>query len=106
MMQIVPLQALPNQIVNIALNDQSCAIKVYQKFYGLFIDLYVDEQLVIGGVICEDRNRIVRSKYLGFDGDLAFFDTVGNADPSYETLGAQFLLAYFTEDDIQLLRPD
>lgn len=101
-MQIVPLQPLPSQIVNIILGGQSCTLKVYQKFYGLFIDVSVNESLIIGGVVCEDRNRIVRSQYLGFEGDLVFFDTVGTHDPEYTDLGSQFILAYLDQNDLVL----
>lgn len=102
-MQIVPLQSLPNQIVNIILNGQACVLQVYQKFYGLYMDVTVDETLIIGGVVCEDRNRIVRSDYLGFVGDFAFFDVVGNHDPDYTALGSQFVLAYLEPSDLTTL---
>lgn len=96
MPQIIPLQATPNQTVQVVLGDQACTINVYQKLYGLFIDLYVDNELIIGGVIGFDRNWIVRSKYLGFDGDLSFIDTQGHDDHDYSDLGAEFFLFYFS----------
>ena len=102
-MQLVPLQPLPSQLISIILNDQACVLKVYQKFFGLFIDMYVSEELIIGGVICRDRNRIVRSDYLGFVGDFAFFDMLGNHDPEFSSLGNQFLLAYLNPDDLTAL---
>jgi hypothetical protein len=99
-MQIVPLQSLPNQIVDIILGDQQCVLKVYQKFFGLYIDVTVSGELIIGGVIGRDRNRVVRSEYLGFIGDLVFFDLLGGSDPDYASLGTQFLLAYLDEEDL------
>lgn len=99
-MQIVPLNALPSQTENITLNGQICQINVYQKFYGIFVDLYVDNLLIIGGVIGQNLNRIVRYTYLGFSGDLCFYDTQGNDDPYYIGLGDRWQLIYLTPDDL------
>ena len=95
-MLIIPLNAVPSQTLTTNLAGQISQINVYQKFFGLFVDLYVNNVLVIGGVVAEDRNRIVRSIYLGFDGDLAFADTQGTDDPDYTGLGARFQFAYLT----------
>ena len=73
---------------------------VYQKLYGLFIDLYVGGVLIIGGVLCENLNRIVRSLYLGFVGDLTFIDNEGTSDPTYDGLGARYSLAYLEAADL------
>lgn len=100
MPSVIPLQPVPSQTLNVLLNNQDCTINVYQKFYGLFIDLYSGDELVIAGVIGWDRNWIVRSKYLGFDGDLSFIDTQGNQDHDYTSLGSEFLLFYFTPDEV------
>lgn len=93
-MQIVPLTPVPNQTFDIQLANQSCRLSVYQKSTGLFIDVFRDGGLVIGGVFCENKNRIVRSLYLGFSGDLMFADTQGNDNPVYSGLGARFVLIY------------
>ncbi len=107
-MLVVPLQPLASQIVNTSLSGQACTINVYQLSTGLYTDLYVNNFLIIGGVICEDRNVIVRNSYLGFIGDLAFFDTQGSiiggiqsySDPSYTGLGTRFLLVYLLPSDL------
>lgn len=99
-MLIVPLQATASQSVAIVLANQNCQIDVYQKSTGLFLNLTVGGQLVIAGVLCEDRNRIVRSAYLGFLGDLAFVDGEGRVDPEYTGLGTRFSLAYLTEAEV------
>lgn len=100
MMLIVPLRALPNQTLQVQLAGQPCTINVYQQAYGLFTDLYVAGGLIIGGVICRNLNRIVRSAYLGFTGDLVFGDTQGTSDPLYTGLGSRWQLAYLAEGDV------
>lgn len=100
MPQTVPLNQTPNQELTIGLNNQVCQIAVYQKSGGLFLDLYVNDGLIIAGVLCQNLNRIVRSLYLGFSGDLAFFDTQGTDDPDYTGLGSRFLLEYVPPSEL------
>lgn len=99
-MVIVPLQPLPNQTVTVQLNGQSCQIDVYTTSWGLFVDLLVDNAAVLTGVVAENLNRIVRSAYFGFDGDLFFFDTQGASDPTYDGLGSRYQLYYATASEL------
>lgn len=100
MPQIVPLDAVASQEVTIPLGNQVCQLKVYEKFYGLFMDVSVNDTLIIGGVICENKNRIVREAYRGFVGDFCFIDTQGDEDPSYDGIGTRFFLSYLSEADL------
>lgn len=116
--QIVPLQAVAAQVLTITLNQQACAINVYvkelqvpdsppgsiptdppifTKMAPMFLDLYVNDALVVGGVLCLDRTLIVRNPYFGFVGDLAFVDTTGGDDPAVDGLGNRFLLTYWPQ---------
>lgn len=99
-MRIVPLQPLPAQVVYTMLNDQLTRLRVYQKPTGIYIDVSLNDALVIGGVICQNKNRIIRSKYLGYIGDLAFFDTQGDTDPEFSGIGTRYFLGYFDEGEI------
>ena len=99
-MQIVPLQPLPNQTLQAQLGGQACSLNVYQYAYGLFVDVYVNNALIVAGVIAENLNRIVRSTYLGFVGDFVFVDTQDAADPVYTGLGGRFQLVYLEEADL------
>lgn len=102
-MNIVPLQAVPNQALTVQLGGQICQLNVYQKGLNLYMDVLVNNVLIIGGVICENLNRIVRSLYLGFQGDFVFADTQGSTDPIYTGLGgaeARYVLAYLSPSDL------
>lgn len=94
---VVPTQPVANQTLQVQLSGQACVINLYQTAYALFMDLYVGNSLVVCGVICENLNRIVRSAYLGFDGDFAFVDTQGLSDPIYYGLGSRWQLVYFDD---------
>lgn len=106
--QVIPLTEAPAQTLNANLGGQSCTIRVYTKSVNvpyqppgtiptdppayqnvgpLFLDLSVvpflggDLAPVVRGVICHHACRIVRDEYLGFTGDLAFYDLQGTDDP-------------------------
>lgn len=99
-MQIIPVTDTPNQTLNVMLNGQACFIRLYQtNGYGMYCDLYVDNVLIIGGVICQNLNRIVRDTYLGFIGDLSWNDTQGTSDPSYPGLGTRYQFMYLQPGD-------
>lgn len=106
-MLIVPLQPVPSQKIITTLASQTVNLNVYQRRYGLFIDVYVANVLEIGGVICQNLNRIIRDRYLNaeanFAGDFAFFDTQGSDDPVFTGLGARFQLAWLSPDDLEAL---
>ena len=97
--QVVPLIATPSQTLSISLGGQPCQLKVYAKAFGLYVDVAVNDAPIINGVVGRNLTRIVRDGYLGFAGDLYFVDTTGQDDPTYQGLGARFLLIY--DDDLQ-----
>jgi hypothetical protein len=99
-MQIIPIAATPSQKLTILLGGQNCQIKVYQKTTGVYLDLAVNDSPIVSGVVCRDRVAIVRDTYLGFTGDLSFFDTQGTSDPSYTGFGARFQLVYLEASDL------
>lgn len=100
MAEIIPLQSTPNQTLAVPLAGQSCDLNIYQKAPGLFIDVFLNGETVILGVICQNANRIIRDLYLGFAGDFAFFDTQGSDDPVYTGLGGRFQLVYIEASEL------
>lgn len=107
-MEIVPTQAVPAQTFTALLNNQQVDITLRQLGVFLFMDLQSNGQEVVGYVICENLNLIVRDSYLGFQGDFVFLDNFGNAgrppqDPEYTGLGARFSLVYLSPDDLASL---
>ena len=104
-MQIVPLTATPAQTVAVSLAGQACQLNVYQKRTGLYFDIFLAGDLVLAGVLCLQANLLVRSLYLGFLGDLAFFDVSGaDEDPVYSGLGSQWVLVYLSPSEVSNLQ--
>jgi hypothetical protein len=93
---IIPLSPAPAQTVTTTIGDQRIRLNVRTRAFGLFVDIYVNDVLVLGGILARNLNRLVRSAYLGFIGDLFFFDTQGTSDPSFDGLGGRFVLIYTT----------
>lgn len=112
--QVIAIQPVTSQQLNVTLGGQACTIKLYYKstyipyaaeivtipplyipIQGCFLDLYLNDSLLIGGVLVMDRNLIVRNSYLGFVGDLAMMDTLGSSDPTIDGLGTRYLLVYW-----------
>lgn len=100
-MQIIPISDVPSQSLSVALANQLCQIDIITKRTGLFCNLSINGQIIIAGVLCENLNRIVRSLYLGFIGDLLFMDTQGSNDPSSPGLGSRYLLCYLDVSDLK-----
>lgn len=100
-MQIIPVADTPNQEVSVTLAGQACTIRLYSTVdYGMYCDLYVNSTLIIGGVACQNLNRIVRDLYLGFIGDLCWQDAMGTSDPSYPGLGTRYQFCYLSTTDL------
>lgn len=99
-MQVIPTQPIPNQALQVQLGGQAVTLNIYQLAYGLFMDVEVNGTLIIGGVICQNLNRIVRSLYLGFAGDFVWLDIQGSDDPIYTGLDSRFVLVYLEVADL------
>lgn len=93
----IPLAATPAQVLRVQLGDQSVALTIRQRRTGLFVDVSIGDAPVVQGVLALDRTYIVRDAYRGFAGDLAFVDTQGLDDPSYDGLGSRWLLLWDSE---------
>lgn len=105
-MLVIPTKPTPNQTLGIVLAGQPCTINVYQTgqfdYEGMYVDLYVNNVLLLAGAIGLIGVRIVRSAYLGFIGDLAFFDTNTQnptVSPDYTGLGGRYFLGYLETTD-------
>jgi hypothetical protein len=114
-MLLVPIQDTPTQQVRVTVGAQPCLLNLYQldnstvaandttevlPLQVLYMDVYVGTTLIIGGVACQNLNRIVRDLYLGFIGDFVFNDTQGSSDPVSPGLGSRYQLIYLDVADL------
>ena len=100
-MLVVPTQAVPNQTLTVILAGQQVQVTLLQKSTGLYMDLQSNGEEVVGLVVCQNLNRIVRDLYFGFIGDFVFLDNTGaGADPDFTGLGSRFSLIYLEAADL------
>lgn len=100
-MLVVPVQALPAQQLSVILAGQTVDITLRQLVTGLFIDLAANGVEIVGLVLCQNQNRIVRDLYLGFAGDLFFYDNSGaGMDPEFTGLGTRYTLMYLEPSEL------
>ena len=103
-MQVIPLQAIPNQSLFATLGASSIQtqLNIYQKLTGLFMDiLLLPATPVVYGALARNMTFACLNSYLGFTGDLAWIDISGAGDnPIYEGLGTQVALLYFEPGEI------
>lgn len=109
-MLIVPVRAVASQVLTVQLSNQSTRLAIYSKPIptggaSLYMDVSVNDALIIGGVLCLQNVAIVRTAYLGFVGDFAFYDTqpdplAGPQDPDYTGIGARWPLYYFEPGEL------
>ncbi|STD93345.1 Uncharacterised protein [Escherichia coli] len=76
MLEIV-LSPVKAQQFTVTLGAQVCTIRLNQRTTGMYIDIIVNGEPCLYGVLCLNNNRIVRYGYLPFQGDLFFTDTEG-----------------------------
>ena len=98
----VPTTDVASQTLFITLNNQGCQLNLYQKRTGFFMDLYVSNALILGGILCRNQCFLLMNVYLGFVGDFMWVDTYGqNADPIVGGgIGTRFQLVYLYPADI------
>jgi hypothetical protein len=95
----IPLQAVPNQTLNVTLDRQAAQIALRQNGDHLYFDLQLGERYITRTRICRDRQRLLlNTDYKGFVGDFIFIDTQRSIqeaqNPFFTGLGDRFALIY------------
>ena len=91
---IVPIDKLSNQSFDIDLNDQRCRFEFITKGVFLYMNLSIDEEEKLNGIICLNGVNLIEYNYFNFKGKLYFMDTQGNDDPMCYGLGERWQLIY------------
>ncbi|QCE34702.1 hypothetical protein FAI40_04680 [Acetobacteraceae bacterium] len=91
---LIPLSPLPNQIFTLQLQNHLLKLHLYQRTYGLFLDLWIDNVLTLAGRLCLNNTFLLQDKAAPLNGDFIFIDSEGSEDPDYTELGSRFKL-YF-----------
>ena len=98
---IIPLDNIPNQTFEIQLGDKSCRFDFITSGLFMYMNLEVNNEVQINGVICLNNVNLIQYNEINLNGKLYFKDTQGNLDPIYYGLNNRWLLIYEVNDDIQ-----
>lgn len=98
----VPLLPIPNQELQITLDNQDCLLHLYQRGDFLYLDLAIDDVEVRNGAICLPAMSIITQAY-PFTGHLIFTDELSEPTkqkpPTYDGLGTRYFLYYMTDQE-------
>ena len=97
----IPLDNIPNQTFEIQLGDKSCRFDFITRGLFMYMNLEVDNEVQVNGVICLNGVDLIKYDDINLDGKLYFVDTQGSLDPIYYGLNDRWLLIYEVNDDIQ-----
>lgn len=101
-MQTLSLQSVPSQTLKSLLSGQQTSISLYLLSDGkMYMDVQLNNKLVVSGVLVRNNVKIIRNTYFGFKGDFVVTDTQGSSDPEYTGLGARWQLVYLTASEAQ-----
>ena len=101
-MNIIPIRSIPNQTLSVSL-EQNCIINIFTRNNNLYVDINANGEDMVTSVIAKNLVPLVCIAYTGFLGNLIFFDTKGDHDPEYISLGDRYKLIYITKEEYELI---
>lgn len=97
MIQVIPLEALPNQTLTIRLNDHRYEIKIQTISDDLMcISITRDNVKLIQGVRCIPQMSFIPNNLVMGLGNF-YFKTVNDEYPNYQKFGGDHILYYSSE---------
>ena len=100
----IPLLQIPNQELNIELNEQSCTLQIRQMGDYVYLSLTVDQTVIRNNAICMVGMPILYGCEDKFNGNFYLVDASAPADlqeqPNYEEFSDRFKLLYLTADEV------
>lgn len=101
---IIPTQAIPNQSLNVVVDQQNCTIKLWARGIEnyVYMDLYLDNTPIILGRKLT-LSAVLPYEYMQsyFRGNFVMLNTDGNSttNPDYKLFGTTQQLIYYTASE-------
>lgn len=103
MAQIIPINSLPNQSLNVVVNNQNCTINLLSRNSHVFMDIFLNNVNIIYGRKLS-LTPVLPYEYMQseFDGNFIILNNDGNIiqDPAYNLFGKNQSLIYYTSADL------
>lgn len=90
----IPIDPIPNQSFDIDISDQRCRFEFITKGVFLYMNLTINEEEKLNGIICLNNENLLLYSDVGIKGRLYFLDTQEELDPIYYGLGDRWILIY------------
>lgn len=91
-MMVVPLEAIPNQRVDVVLSGSAYSVEILTRRGRLYITVWQDAAIILSNRYLAAYAPLVKGFVLA--------DTEGTDDPVYEGLGARWQLLFAEAADI------
>lgn len=105
-MQILPVEATPNQEFQVVLDGQNCTIALYQRNARMYIDIAVDEIFVCRGVVCLPTVGVPQNNTT-FSGKIFVIDTRARPSqqgpPQWAELGTRWKFVFLNTEELAQL---
>ena len=98
-MVIIPLQAVPSQILQIVLDGQETTLRFYWRWGRVYCDLTNGTNKIVSGGLCLNLQPVNPFPSAFFSGKLYFLDMLGNEPPQWEGLGTRWVLFYLSDGE-------
>lgn len=107
-MQIIPLEAIPNQQLNVLLDGSPITLAVYSRAGFLYLDIGQGTEWTARGMLIVPGESILRAS-VNFTGHLVMIDTrsqlAEQSDPKWAELGSRYVLYHLTDDEYARYAP-
>ena len=107
-MQIIPLEAIPNQQLNVLLDGSPITLAVYSRAGFLYLDIGRGTEWIARGMLIVPGESILRAS-VSFDGHLVMIDTRSQLDtpsaPVWDELGSRYVLYHMTSAEYARYAP-
>ena len=97
--EYVPLTQDPNQTIRVILGNQQVVIGITSTGNGVFVSVNSNGVDIINSVLALNQMALMVNYYMGFVGQLMFYDTQGESDPTWDGFGTRYLLVYMDTDN-------
>lgn len=103
----LPLVKWLNQNFMVRLDDQDCAINLYQRGKSVYLDLFVDGETVCRGSLCQSGVGIIQNAN-SFSGQLVLTDEwatgTGQEAPDWKGFGERWKLYWLSAEEVAAMK--
>jgi hypothetical protein len=102
-MRLIPLQAVPNQSLSFTLDDNRWQIRIAQAVTSMFMDITINDEVVILGTRIPGDDFIIPYPYIGLRHGNLMLTTQNERMPDWNRFGLTQQLFYWSPEEMEAL---